>query len=691
MQCPSEARTFHGHRGIPSGLPNTAPASTMRALLVVHDLDTRGELEDLLERRGWSVARAIAAVEALDLFQQAETPLFIVQDDLLGTGAELCRTVRRLPNGSDCYLIGLCRHPDATDLNRFIAAGVDDVIACPVSASDLEARVTLAEARIGSRGRAQSETRPVEPEPAEIDREFQIQKAFLEGLFEAAPEGVVLIDAEARVVRINSEFTRLFGYTPEEAVGRPLNELIVPDDRQDEGAELDGGVQQGERVMVETVRRHKDGRIINVSVLATHIDVDGPVGAFGIYRDITEKKRQEEALRESEERYRALFDQSPVGVFLCDEALRITHCNSALTRIVGAEYHQILGSHLVSLRDRRLIPGLRAALGGRPASYSGPYRSWTGEQYHVSIRYAPLRDGSGEVVGGMGVMENVTERVRAEMQLRAQAAEMDRVNAALRDRTLELEAAMQARTRLYTAMNHELRTPISAVMLYQELLLAESLGPLATEQRRALEHSHTATRHLLDLVRDILDLSKIEAGKVSVQPVRLRLSKLLDDLQSTVSPVAEHYGSAISVRVEDDLDEIVTDPQRVRQILMNFVSNAAKYGRQKPITIRCRCNAAGEVLIEVIDQGIGIAPGELDHIFEDFVQLGEEKEEAEGTGLGLAICRRLADLLGGRVEVESEVDSGSTFRLVLPSQEASGAAASRALAENPQRRNHETW
>jgi signal transduction histidine kinase len=275
-----------------------------------------------------------------------------------------------------------------------------------------------------------------------------------------------------------------------------------------------------------------------------------------------------------------------------------------------------------------------------------------------------LRDADGSVIGGIGVLEDISERIEAERQLRAQAAEMERVNAALRERTLELEAAMQARSRLYSAMNHELRTPISAILLYQELLLAGSLGPLSDEQLRALQHSHTATSHLLDLVRDILDLSKIEAGRVTVQPVEVCLRTLLTELRSSVTPLAERYGSQLRLDVAPDVDTIVTDPQRVRQILMNFLSNAAKYGRKAPIDLRCRNGAPGEVVIEVIDRGIGIARENLRHIFEDFVQLSSQSEE--GTGLGLAISRRLAELLKGRLEVESELGEGSTFRLVLP-------------------------
>jgi signal transduction histidine kinase len=256
-----------------------------------------------------------------------------------------------------------------------------------------------------------------------------------------------------------------------------------------------------------------------------------------------------------------------------------------------------------------------------------------------------------------------------EKRLRAQATELELVNTALHERTRELEAAMQARTRLYTSMNHELRTPISAIMLYQELLLAGALGELSTEQREALGNSHTAAEHLLELVRDILDLSKIEAGKMEVNPVEVQLPELVRDLLATVHPLTQRYGSEIRVEAPEELPRVVTDPQRVRQVLLNLVSNAARFGRARPITIRCRRLSESEMAVEVEDEGIGIGDADLQDIFEEFVQVGKIQEG--GTGLGLAISQRLARLLDGRLEVESEPEVGSVFRLVLPSATAS--------------------
>lgn len=250
------------------------------------------------------------------------------------------------------------------------------------------------------------------------------------------------------------------------------------------------------------------------------------------------------------------------------------------------------------------------------------------------------------------------------IRLHRQTAELERVNEVLRDRTLALEDAMQARTRLYTSMNHELRTPISAIMLYQELLLTDALGALTSEQRDALERSHHASRHLLELVCDILDLSKLEAGRLVLHPGEVSLGVLIHDLLGTMLPLTQQYGSSVATEIPPDLPPIRTDAQRVRQILLNLISNAAKFGRSRPIAVRVRMTAADRLIIEVEDRGVGIDLQDRERIFEDFVQVGSPPET--GTGLGLSISQRLARLLGGQLTVDSTPGRGSVFRLQLP-------------------------
>jgi signal transduction histidine kinase len=244
------------------------------------------------------------------------------------------------------------------------------------------------------------------------------------------------------------------------------------------------------------------------------------------------------------------------------------------------------------------------------------------------------------------------------------AAKLSQMNDELHRRQLALEQAMGARNRFYASMSHELRTPINAVIGYSTLMLDNIYGPLNVKQKEGLQRTLKAARHLLELVNDVLDLSKIEAGKIELTLQPVMFPSLIEDLFVTVRPLADEYGSSLSLDMDGEPFNIVSDPRRVRQILLNLLSNAIKFGEGKPIRVSCKQDANRGVELEVIDEGVGIAKDDMSRIFEEFVQVSESKQP--GTGLGLPISRRLAQLLDGALTVRSEPGQGSAFRLTLP-------------------------
>jgi PAS domain S-box-containing protein len=270
------------------------------------------------------------------------------------------------------------------------------------------------------------------------------------------------------------------------------------------------------------------------------------------------------------------------------------------------------------------------------------------------------------------IVRDISERKRAEEALHRQAeslaqamTDLKALNQELGERQAELERAMAARSRFYASMSHELRTPINAVLGYSTLLLENIYGPLNEKQAEGITRTHKAAKHLLELVNDVLDLSKIEAGKIDLRLQPVSFPQLIDDLFVTVRPLADQYGSPLSLEHDGAPLRIISDPRRVRQILLNLLSNAIKFGRGKPIVVRSAATADGGVVIEVHDEGEGIAIADMEKIFDEFVQLGKT-QLTEGTGLGLPISRRLAEMLSGKLEVESEPGVESTFRLTLP-------------------------
>jgi signal transduction histidine kinase len=284
-------------------------------------------------------------------------------------------------------------------------------------------------------------------------------------------------------------------------------------------------------------------------------------------------------------------------------------------------------------------------------------------------------------------LEHRAELLEAEAKSAAQLAEL---NKQLKERQSELEQAMGVRNRFYASMSHELRTPINAVIGYSTLMIDNIYGPLNDKQREGLQRTLRAARHLLELVNDVLDLSKIEAGKIELAMQQVNIPNLVEDLFVTVRPLADEHGTSLTFEREDDEMSVVTDPRRVRQILLNLLSNAIKFGLKKPITVKCVRREGGGVTISVIDQGEGISDQDQPRIFEEFVQVSPSTQP--GTGLGLPISKRLAVLLDGILEVKSRPGAGSTFTLHLPaegtvrvfeSEEFSAETGVQKKSENP--------
>ena len=277
-----------------------------------------------------------------------------------------------------------------------------------------------------------------------------------------------------------------------------------------------------------------------------------------------------------------------------------------------------------------------------------------------------LREAERRTLELRHATELAEQEAQSAEQLREVNEQLRAANEELRARQAELERAMGARSRFYASMSHELRTPINAVLGYTTLMIDEIYGPLTTRQTESLRRVEKAAKHLLELVNDVLDLSKIEAGRIELHVEPVSFPMLIEDLFVSVRPLADDSGVQLTSRHEGDSHRITTDPRRVRQIILNLLSNAIKFGQGKPVEVRTVPQPGGGIEIHVRDEGIGIAPEHVTRIFEEFVQLTRSDEQ--GTGLGLPISRRLTELLGGTLSVESEPGQGSTFCLSLPAK-----------------------
>jgi PAS domain S-box-containing protein len=367
-----------------------------------------------------------------------------------------------------------------------------------------------------------------------------------------------------------------------------------------------------------------------------------------------------------------------------DDEQRITLFNSGAEQIFAAPAADWMGKPVTALLHPEARNDFETQIVLLDRGDSGSTVEWagtseqdlltglraTGEDFPLEASLSRLEASDTVVYTVIG--RDVSERRQAEIALRNRTvelanatAELETVNQELNRRQMDLEKALSARSRFYASMSHELRTPINAILGYSSLLLDNVYGPLNDQQLNGVERTHRAAKHLLELVNDVLDLSKIEAGKIELQLEPVTFPTLLEDLFVTVRPMADESGTPIDLQHEGAPVTIVSDPRRVRQILLNLLSNAIKFGRGKPIRVQSAATAERGVQVEVVDQGMGIRDDDQNKIFDEFVQLARSDRQ-EGTGLGLPISQRLAVILSGALTVESQVDVGSTFRLELP-------------------------
>jgi PAS domain S-box-containing protein len=494
------------------------------------------------------------------------------------------------------------------------------------------------------------------------ERELQIRTAYLERLFEHAPEAIVVLDLEDRVQRVNAEFTRLFGYEVSEAVGRSIRELVVPESEHANAAQLSTAVALGKSVGTESVRKRKDGSLVDVSILGTPINLaNNQMAVYGIYRDITDRKRAEAALRETAQRLEAIIRASPLAIMTVDGNGVVRTWNPAAEHMLGWTTEQATGLMLTDLAAEAQGDGAHAAqaavLSG--AAPSGTEMDWTrpdGTPIVVSVSTAPLDALPGGSGGRLLVMADITERRRAEEAMRqAKAA---------------AEAANRAKSEFLASMSHELRTPLNSVIGFTRVLQKNKGNRLQPVELTYLERIAANGEHLLGLINNILDLSKIEAGMLQVELESTDLHQLV--VQTVAQLEGRVAGAEVRLRAEipHQTSPFVTDVHRLRQVLINLIGNALKFTQRGEIvvTLENRADSPVPARIHVSDTGIGIPADRLGVIFEAFEQADSSTSRRYGgTGLGLSISRAICEMLGYALTVESEVGKGSTFTIHLAS------------------------
>ncbi|HVW10837.1 MAG TPA: PAS domain-containing sensor histidine kinase [Bryobacteraceae bacterium] len=483
-------------------------------------------------------------------------------------------------------------------------------------------------------------------------------------LLESAPDAILEFDGDGHIVLLNRMAEQLFGYTRQELVGRTVEDLVPENVRAAHVRHRSGymahPVTRPMGASLQLEARRKDG-----SHFPVEISLSPGTGSrvTAIVRDLTERRR-------IERRFGALLDSAPDAILELDAEGRILVLNRMAERLFGYTREELLGQCVDAL-----VPD---ALRGSHQQHRTQYfnhpvtrpmgaglnleaRRKDGSHFPVEISLSPTK--SGQELRVTAIIRDITERKQMESQLRLV---QEKYIAGLELRNREAEQANRLKTEFLSNMSHELRSPLHTIIGFAELLAEQTSGPLNDTQKRFITHVHRDSLHLLDLINDLLDLSKIEAGRIELRRESLPLAMVLEDAVASIRPRAEAKSLEILV-VAPPTISILADRLRVRQILHNLLSNAVKFTQKGG---RITLSAIGReqfAEISLTDTGIGIAEDQHEAVFDKFFQVrATARGHQQGTGLGLAITKRLVEQHGGTIWLRSQPGKGSCFTFSIP-------------------------
>jgi two-component system sensor histidine kinase/response regulator len=448
----------------------------------------------------------------------------------------------------------------------------------------------------------------------------------------------------------------MLGYTEEEL--RQMNVAdIHPKGALDHVISEFEAQARGEKALSPNIPcLRKDGRTIYADINTTSVLIDGRKCNVGFFTDISERRQAEEALRRSEEKYRTIIENIEDGYYEVDLAGNITFFNESLCRMTGVTKDELRGMNNLKYMDERTGKEVYKVFNavyktGNPVKGFGyEITVKDGSKKYVETSIALIKNTEGQPLGFRGILRDITERMQTE--------------SALRNAKVEAERASNAKSEFLANMSHEIRTPMNGVIGMASLLLDTQL---TTEQYEYAERLNKSAESLLRIINDILDYSKIEAGKLDLEIIDFDLRVTVEDVTNTLAVKAFEKGLEFACLIHHEVPTLLRgDPGRLRQILMNLAGNAIKFTEKGEVVIRATLEAEdgarATVRFSVSDTGIGIPAGHRDRLFQSFSQADSSMtRKYGGTGLGLAISKELSEMMGGRIGAESREGKGSTF------------------------------
>jgi PAS domain S-box-containing protein len=495
---------------------------------------------------------------------------------------------------------------------------------------------------------------------------------YLASVVAATDDAIICNDRDGRITSWNAGAERMLGYTSAEVIGRDISLLFPPHGQREEAAALvqiwnGEGAACSDRVLVR-----KDGRQIEVSMTMSPIRGPGGdcVGASKICRRVGVRKEVELAARH----LAAIVASSDDAIVSKDLDGIVQSWNAAAEQLFGYTAREMIGQSIRKIiplgrqnEEDEVLARVRAGIG--VSHFETQRQAKDGRLIDISLTVSPIRDASGRIVGASKIARDIREHKRLLDERRIAAANEEAARReALEAQNRRVQEAARLKSEFVANMSHELRTPLNSIVGFAELIADARFGPLPVKYQDFAQIMHASAQHLLQLINDILDLAKVESGRIDFHPEAVDLSVAAREATAIITGLAAKRKIQVTVDVDPAIGRAHLDPIRLKQILYNYLSNAVKFTNEGGrVTLRVRPETGSRFRIEVEDTGIGIRPEDEHRLFIEFQQLdASTAKKFPGSGLGLALTKKLVEAQGGTVGVSSVFGSGSTFFATLP-------------------------